>query len=684
MKRSKKVVALALGCVATATLGCFAVNAVPAKAEVNNDKFEMYYGAQVALTKDGMRWVIEMGQNTYDKIVTNDTENNVYLTAFISSKTQFDKITDGAYNNLATKVEIQFEDEDIYYNGEYYYANAALTELEAVAQFDKNLVAIGAIATKNGETVSYEFANFNGGDIDNNVRTQYQILQAAALDSSADADYASEVILGGCQYYDWFGSEDYPLVVDNADKYAGFVAQINKGFEINVNADVYTEYANGESVTFPATVTKYHKVSFYESSDMKKAPLKEVVVKDGESVEAPTNTPKYMNLEAVGSTYVKGYKTDGTWVEKINGTETVVDNFDAITKTQVVWLKWVHGQQQVSLQEDLAINEPNTIFSYDTELGVCHVGSDPDSPNVKSFDTTVKLDGQRGSTKLYFANDSGSSQLWIPYKGSDTAYYVWNYDFTGHENDYLMMDVYVDFVDTVEAVWIRTGRSTYGTSIPNKTWGRMIVPISAITSQISSGGHWWWCVLRGTAGAGSIYLTKGTLLSADKVIDLSTNTGDYKVGNTTLTGAATNFSYNGISTKGTHKRTPDDGVFNQTFNYETFLMNGELFYYHDAGVDGAIRMEFAEEITGKFYVTARGFSDNVCMQIFNSAGTHLGTPRANKSGVEVVDAGDGYKTYCFDFGTNKVKAIRLFTGYATTDTGYAYYRQIVIRDMTVA
>ena len=698
MKTKNKISVLALGCVASLALGGVALNTAPAKADVDNDKFEMYYGAQVALQKDGMRWVVQMGQNVYDEIVTNDADEKVALTVFVSSVEYFNAVEDGDYSQLGKKVQIDIPEDMIYTNTGYYYANAVLTNLEAVSQFDNELVAVAAIATTGDEGVAYEYADFANGDMANNVRTQYGILQSAALDTEEDADYAAELILKNDEtspYDGWFGTETYPIVANDADKVDALKTQINKGFEVNAWVEYHT-YVGGtveldEDKALPTNITKYHKVSFYTDPSDAAVPVEEIV-KDGEAATAPATSEisKYAAVEGMNG-YVRGYRrTSDGWVVK--GTETSVDDFSAITETQAyLYGAWEYTQLQTYLQADLAVEAPNTVFAYSSELGVSHTDT-ASTVCTRSFDTSVKLEGQRGSTRLQFAN-LGKTDLYVYWKPNTAPATVctWNYDFTGHENDYISMDVYVDFEDPVTAVWLNFGYVATGTAIPNKTWAKVVVPVSSITG--ASG--WYFIRLRGGAAAGSIYLTDATILTADEVVDLSdsadTVVDTYTVGNTTFAGAVTQFAYNGYSTKGTHKRTPNDGVFGGKLNFETFLVDGQLFYYHDAGVHGAVELTFADVVTGKLYVTARGLSDDAQLQLFNANVTEVGFVGGEDGSyitggvksAEIVDEGDGYKTYCFDLGSYEVKAIRLYTGYAETDAAEAYYRQIVVRDFTV-
>ena len=664
MRTNKKLAVLALGCVATLALGGAVLNTTTASAaEVNANKFEMDFGVQLALRKDAMRWIVQMGEKVVEEI-----KGDASLSVIVSSKAQFEAHA-GDYINIPKKTEIKIPDNMIYQSGDYYYANAALEGLNATNQSAKEVVAIGVITHADG---TVEYARFNDGKMANNVRTQYDVLQQVALDTREEAQEWSEVILGDDSPYSaWFGTEEFPLVVDTQEKYDSLAAKVGDGLNLYVEVDTEAVTLDADVEAKLPHVTKIYTVNFYNQDTL----LKTVKVKEGEAAVAPTDLPKYYALEAMNGGYVRGY-INGGWADaSFKGNDIDISN---ITESQNVYIDWTWGDHTAALRTDWETNESNTVFSYDTELGVCHVAGGVGTTFTRSFDTTVKVEGQRGTTKLQF-EDLGTTNLYVSFKSSN-----WTFNLSKHENDYVAMDVYADFGDATTYVWVRVD-NVNGTSIQNKTWGRVIIPVSALRNKDS---QFFYFQLRGAASAGSIYLSKATIVPASDVIDLSENTGTYKVGNTTFVGKAENYLYNGWSTKGNHDRTPNDGVFNQKFHYEAHLIDGEVIYSHDQGVDGAVRFTLNEVATGKLYITARGFADQyVCMQIFNSAGNHVGTPSATGSGVEIVDAGNGYKTYCFNLGSVEVKSFRLYTGYDVKKDGNIIlagpFAQVAIRDITI-
>ena len=176
-----------------------------AKATEPADTFEMVQGAQVKLTGDGVRFIVKMGSNVYDRIVTDDAGDDVELHVYIAPKSLFDA-TSGDYSALSKKVDIKIDESLIYSNGGYFYANAVLTNLNAanndnitVSQFDYDFVGVGVIL-EDGETPV--FADFFEGNIENNMRSQYGLLQSVVFDDKSDA--FESLLSIGSPYASWF------------------------------------------------------------------------------------------------------------------------------------------------------------------------------------------------------------------------------------------------------------------------------------------------------------------------------------------------------------------------------------------------------------------------------------------------------------------------------------------------
>ena len=239
------------------SLGCFALfspvkTQVGAEGDYDADAFEMEYGAQLKLTGDGMRFIVKMGSNKYEKIVGSD---DITLSFLIAPKSYFDAVDEGAnagkYENLSKKIQIDIPDEKIYTHDGYYYANGVIQNLDENnnpalkngSQYDYEFVATAMIKDKTGATET-EYAAFNGGDMANNTRTQYDIIQAAVLNE--DKDVASALMNSETSpYKSWFGTDAHPLRVDTVEKYELYKALVAAGCDFGTcNVNPRTEEEN--------------------------------------------------------------------------------------------------------------------------------------------------------------------------------------------------------------------------------------------------------------------------------------------------------------------------------------------------------------------------------------------------------------------------------------------------------
>ena len=596
--RRKSIVALFIALVACLTM-VFALSFRTASADVvepDKDLFTMEEGASVALTQDGLRFRVKMGENVYAKIVTEDTDKEVSLSVLVAPKTLFDAVSDGAYLNLSKSVKIEIEDEaKIYLYDGYYWANAVLTNLNADnnaaitdSQFDLSFAAIGVIEQDGTAPV---YATFAGNDIANNTRNQYDVITAAVLDVE-DAEQATALLDSESPYASWFGGEDYPIVIDTVEKYNALTAQITNGVNFTAAIEVQNKFDIPEdnTVELPATAKKIHYVSFYNDSEL----LETVEVVDGESAVCSKTVPAYKALEAMNGGYVRGYKNGG-WVAN-DGSALDLSAVYANVEAKV---NWVWGDHSAVLQEDALREEPNTVFNWDREIGVTQVYNPGDNAFERSFDTTVKLAGQNGTTKLAFPNGENVSSLYFGY-----SLLTMDYD----TSKYVVFDVYVDFDDSIFSVWLRLGYYP-GAMLQNKAWSTVILPVSEFKET-----GWFMCDLRNSdngtvAGAsGSLYLSEGKLMDADEITVLSTgyttHVNEVTLGDVTLV-AAENTDNEWFYT---WYGTPNDGIFKQSFDQGLSLIQGKLFYNYYVGSPESNnpQMTFKTAQTGTIYFTARG------------------------------------------------------------------------------
>ena len=241
---------------------------------INQDAFEMVKGAQLALERDGLRYVVKMGGNVYNKIVTSDIEDDVKLSFYVTTKAQLDALSgedEGKYEKISKKIVINVDEEKIYQNSGYYYANAVVTNLNkennaalTQSQFDYQFVGIGVIIDNSAATPEYTYAAFNDGDVTNNVRSQYQLLQSAMLDYQ-NPGIAQLLLSNNSPYKSWFGTSDYPLVIDTLEKHNGLVNQINNGVEYTIDVEISGDIDKTagaqleDGKTLPTDAKTYHR-----------------------------------------------------------------------------------------------------------------------------------------------------------------------------------------------------------------------------------------------------------------------------------------------------------------------------------------------------------------------------------------------------------------------------------------
>ena len=649
----------------------FAFNNQKAYADVDNDRFAMAEGAEIATNKDGIRFRVQMGQNVYDQIFVNDAEDNVKLSVLVAPKSYFDAVTDGKYQNLSKKIEIDIDDvQKVYQKADgYYYANAVLTNLamennEKITkdQFDYDFVAVGCIATTDGETTSYQYASFFDGDMANNVRSQYQLAQAAVLfEDDVDLELASDILAEEGPYGSWIGSENYPINVDSAEEYSILQAKVVAGLDTNAKFNVYNKFNLGTKENLPTYTTFFHYVNFYDNDG--ETLLDTVVVKEGDAAETAQTGKTYQQNDYPNGVIYRVTLT--TWV-RIVDTQAVAD-LTNITNNMTVYAHYARAIMNSELIAEAKAEQPNGVLFYDRQVGFTQVSSNNGIPLARSYVTDVKWGNEAGSTKLTYTDLTGE----IP------KINVTKYTGTANDGDYIMFHVYVDFDDSISYVDIKHS-NTPGVRIWNHTWGSVIFPASGFGSS----PLWLDMAIDKTNGtSGSFYFANGKYIPASEALDLRnavTSTNTLSIGNVELTGVST-YGYNGLSTKGTHKKTPNDAVFTQVFNYEPFFIDGEIFYYHQNNGNGGLNLNFKEAINGKFYITARGLGEKPGIYAWNATSS-TAVLGSWTNPTSVVDAGNGYKTYCWDFtGKNLVK-LRFHTAEEASRAGF---RQVAISDIRV-
>ena len=175
--------------------------------------------------KGGMRWTLKMDKAHYNYIINNET---VKVGFIIAPKVLMDK-ADGDYYGMSQKIVVGIDEGKIYSlteNDGYYYANGCVVNmLEENRKYDYTAAAY----IKNGETIEKQAA-VN----ENSVKSFYNVSNAAILYSGED--YSEKML--GLTAYDWLGTEEYPIIVSDSERYETLKNRQNSGFK-----DKYYEFS---------------------------------------------------------------------------------------------------------------------------------------------------------------------------------------------------------------------------------------------------------------------------------------------------------------------------------------------------------------------------------------------------------------------------------------------------------
>lgn len=193
--------------------------------------------------KGGMRWTLKMDKAHYNYIINNKT---VEVGFIIAPKVLMDK-ADGDYYGMSQKIVVGIDEEKIYSlteNDGYYYANGCVVNmLEENRKYDYTAAAY----IKNGEKIEKQAA-VN----ENSVKSFYNVSNAAILYSGED--YSEKML--GLTAYDWLGTEEYPIIVSDSERYETLKNRQNSGFkdkyyefstDVEYNADDVSEIGSNVS-----------------------------------------------------------------------------------------------------------------------------------------------------------------------------------------------------------------------------------------------------------------------------------------------------------------------------------------------------------------------------------------------------------------------------------------------------
>ncbi|MBE5736779.1 MAG: hypothetical protein E7348_00055 [Clostridiales bacterium] len=628
--------------------------------------FTMEKGAQLALHKDGMRFVTKMSQSVYDTIVTMDTENQVSLSVLLSTRSRFDRITDGKYINLDRKIVFNIPDNKIYKVGDYYYANALLTNLNAqnnsalngVSQFDYQFVALATIVdTSSGQAV-YTYADFADGNIDNNTRSQYGMLQSIVLNNQ-NLEFAQDIISNDTPYSSWFGKGDYPIVIDTQEKYNSLVAQINDGLQLDLDILIYADVDKSgatleQGKELPQSVTNVYTVNFYNGDKI----INTVYVKEGQEVVHDGETPT--NDSDIAYVFIG-------WSATADGQDIIdLSNINSNLNVYAVYEK--EGGNS-SVEQARTGDDTNTVFFFDRSLGKEQLGEVVNGNLTDiTYDTGVKIQGEQGSTKISFDTTS-TSKVNITFS-HDICGYKFN------EGDYVVFYVYSDFDNEGATFKTTVSSPSYATRLINNTWSMVLVPASVVQND-----NEWIITSDSSKGIkGSIYLTKAKAIANSEVINCAKE--------------GTSFNFAGIEYVGVaENQTGSDcggntNLYNQPSDLSLHYINGRLRYYMGPNADQpyvTLKMKNAFTVVGgstTVSITLRGGLYETLYLKFSGVNSTSQTTTVSEQ------LQDGFVKYSFTFINRRdghiYDTIKIYAAYLSSSQYYTGgYRQVEISNIEI-
>ena len=338
------------------------LNKPTARAEGNDKVFEMTDGVSLKLNDGGgIRFRIKMSPSVKEEVFGGGTatESGAKLYCLVTPRILFDRVADGKYENMSESqcVKAEVNDENKVYLGEdgYYYVNVCNTN---IAEANRRLDYVSIAYIKRGETTEYATAknqavfnedgtvnkNFDISDVRGNL---YDVLNSAVLDT--ENDYYDKVF--SSESYTWFGNADYPVLLNSAERYNGFVSKVKSGktFEgksvavangivlnkndfVGVSDEVFNKLSAG-------VLTKY-KVTFDNKSKGDKV-SSQYVTKDGKAVSPICNRLGYA-------------------LKWMNGDKEWKFETDAVTSDITLTAEWTTVNYKITVNSSFA--EPRNII----------------------------------------------------------------------------------------------------------------------------------------------------------------------------------------------------------------------------------------------------------------------------------------------------------------------------------
>lgn len=626
--RQKLLVSLVVAFMVCASMFC-ALSFQTAKADVNADLFTIEEGASVAIQKDGLRFRVVMGANVYANV--NDGDLKVY----VAPKTILEAVTDGNYADLEKKIVFNFAKENIYQRGDLYYANAVLTNLDAEnnanitsSQYD---LEFAAVAVLDGEATDVVTA------------TQYDVLQKAVI-SPADEDNAfANAILDAenSPYKNWFGTEEYPIVIDTAEKYADFAS---KGVETDAVFKVYNKF-DFDKADFSANSIYVNFVNFYNGSTL----LDTAEVVEGQNAVYGGATPEKAGYRI--STHDAGvggsgifYNEFDKWVTENNG--EVDADLSAVADNMNVYASFKEVDKSNEMLAAASLADPSVACFWDEMFGFKQLNANPTGSGesiyisqCRSYSNVIKYGNETGSTS-YVRVGQNNKGLYLGFTLAP------HFDREAAAGKYIVFHAYLETLGDTDAYGqVRLNGGTKTVRVDTGCWSTVVFPADTFISSTYISIYAWNCDYEQDV---KYYFSRAYVVDASEVVNLTEVASDYtyNVGDTTLVNTVYKWAWG--------EGWREDLSASLPFALQPHLVEGNLIWHDASG--RAAGLQFATPLTGKVYVTARGLGAPY-MQVFTSRESgHQSSP----GGTVVKELDNGFKVWEFNFGSDSIGYVRFY------------------------
>lgn len=682
----------------------FSFGVAKVHATVDSDAFVMEKGASLGLTKDGIRFRVQMGQNVYDRIFTDDTDENVNLSVLVAPKTYFDALNQtenaGEYQELSKKVEIQIDDVNKVYKQQdgYWYANAVLTGLAVENngnitedQFDLDFVAVGCIATTVGSETAYEYASFFDGDMANSVRSQYGVAQSSILlESDENGELASDVLNPEGPYSSWLGTENYPIKVDNAQDYSILQSKVEAGLDTDAQFNVYNKFEIANRENLPANTTFFHYVNFYE--DDKTTLIDTVEVKEGETAEL-TKTPGLVGkeeLDYAGGVIYEYYLSSWKSTNAL-GQEVISTDLTNVRANKNVYAYYARERIDDDLLAQASAANPDVALFFSERFGFTQLSG-------SGTGHTYAAENRMYHPDMSYGDIQGFTSYTVKNTAGIDARMIFkikiNENFTYNAGDYVKFYVYSDLKtgDPTSRTLVRCN-NTNGIAVvcDDDDWSMVVFPADKFVEKDSNGYVYLSFGAFGTdyttkTNEYTYYISNVVRVSASEVtrIDDCATSGCSHTDETFASDYTWTVGGGDVELVGPVYRFypwDKDAYYHSyvgEFDKHVYYVENSLVYSGLAStVTGyphrSIGLSFAKKMTGKIYITAKGFATGGGMRYF-ADGQEKGT-NAWKTFTKIKDLDNGFAVYEYDFGTAEAAYVRL-NGYGQL------YQQVIISNIS--